>query len=116
MMEVIDNLGRAIGEAERQAGLAEGDAQKKAWESTVAGLRMVHDSSLKVFEKNHVRRVAPQVGDPFDPVEHEAVAALPPSQGMPQEDGKIAFCSRDGYVLHDRILRAAQVGVIKTTE
>lgn len=63
---------------------------------------------VSVFAKHGVRIVSPQVGDQFDPQHHEAMfeAPLPGTKA-----GEIIQVSAEGFMLHDRILRPAQVGV-----
>ena len=50
-------------------------------------------------------------GQRFEPWEHEAVSYQETPDG---EDGMVTDVFRDGYKLHDRVLRAAQVVVSKT--
>ena len=64
-----------------------------------------------VFEKHGVRVVSPQVGDRFDPQVHEAMFEAP----VPgTKAGDIIQVSAEGFMLHDRLLRPAQVGVSST--
>jgi molecular chaperone GrpE len=55
-----------------------------------------------------VTRITPEVGDRFDPQEHEAMFEAP----VPgTKAGDIIQVSAEGFKLHDRLLRPAQVGV-----
>ena len=55
--------------------------------------------------------ISPQVGDRFDPAVHEAMfeAPLPGTKA-----GEIIQVSADGFMLHERLLRPAKVGVSST--
>jgi molecular chaperone GrpE len=55
--------------------------------------------------------IMPQVGDRFDPTHHQAMfeAALPGTRA-----GDIIQVMTEGFMLHDRLLRPAQVGVSST--
>jgi len=63
---------------------------------------------LNVFKKHGIEVITPEVGDKFDPQHHEAMfeAPLPGTKA-----GEIIQASAEGFMLHDRLLRPAQVGV-----
>lgn len=63
---------------------------------------------LNIFSKHGIRILAPEVGDKFDPIEHEAMFEAP-APGT--NKGEIIQVMAEGFMLHDRLLRAAQVGV-----
>ncbi len=66
---------------------------------------------LKVFGKHGIELLSPQVGDKFDPQLHEAMFEAP----VPgTKAGDIIQVSAEGFMLHDRLLRPAQVGVSST--
>ena len=66
---------------------------------------------LNVFKKHGIEPIHPEVGDRFDPQQHEAMfeAPLPGTKA-----GEIIQVSATGFMLHDRLLRPAQVGVSST--
>lgn len=93
LMEVVDNLQRALGAANQSA---EG--------SLVAGVQMVAVQFEDVLKRHGCERVA-TVGQTFDPNVHEAlqmVACDAPAGSIVQE-------VRSGYRLHERLIRPAQV-------
>lgn len=100
MLPVYDNLKRALETVneEQRAGSA---ALFEGIELTLRELR-------NVFAKHGITVIDPQVGDRFDPQHHEAMfeAPLPGTKA-----GDIIQVSTQGFMLHDRILRPAQVGV-----
>jgi molecular chaperone GrpE len=56
--------------------------------------------------------VAPEVGDTFDPQLHQAMFEAP----VPgTKAGEIIQVMAEGFMLHDRLLRPAQVGVSSNT-
>src|SRR6056297_1545520 len=100
MLPVFDNLKRALDTVneDQRAGSA---ALFEGIELTLRELR-------NAFAKHGITVIDPQVGDRFDPQRHEAMfeAPLPGTKA-----GEIIQVSAQGFMLHDRILRPAQVGV-----
>ncbi|KAI0819508.1 GrpE-domain-containing protein [Trametes gibbosa] len=67
---------------------------------------------LHTLFKHHVKPYDP-VGEKFDPNLHEALYQVP----MPgKEPGTVFDCQKTGYTIKDRVLRAAQVGVVQDTK
>jgi len=105
MLPVHDHLKRAIETiTEEQSGNSA---------ALLEGLELTLRELLNVFEKHGITVIDPQVGDRFDPQRHEAVfeAPLPGTR-----QGEIIQVSAQGFMLHDRILRPAQVGVSSNKE
>ncbi|MEM6481239.1 MAG: nucleotide exchange factor GrpE [Pseudomonadota bacterium] len=100
MLPVHDNLRRAMGSVT--------EAQKEAASALIEGVELTLRELLNVFSKHGITVIDPQVGDKFDPQHHEAMfeAPLPGTQS-----GEIIQVSAQGFMLHDRVLRPAQVGV-----
>ena len=73
------------------------------------GFDLIYRKLERTLELVGVTRIEPS-GLPFDPFEHEALSQLETSE---QKEGTILEVIRDGYKLHDRILRPAQVIVAK---
>jgi molecular chaperone GrpE len=65
-----------------------------------------------VLTKHGVAPIEPAIGDNFDPQQHEAMfeAPLPGTKA-----GQIIQVMSVGFLLHDRLLRPAQVGVSSNT-
>ena len=103
ILPVFDNLKRAVESAT--------DEQKEVSAALIEGVELTMRALLGVFEKHGVRIVSPQVGDRFDPQVHEAMFEAP----VPgTKAGDIIQVSAEGFMLHDRLLRPAQVGVSST--
>ena len=66
---------------------------------------------LHTLFKHHVKPFDP-TGEKFDPNRHEALYQAP----IPgKEPGTVLECQKIGYMIKDRVLRAAQVGVVQDT-
>jgi molecular chaperone GrpE len=105
LLEVADNLGRALASVPQEA--REND---EAVKNLMLGVEMTQRSLLGALEKHRVRRIEPQKGDRFDPNLHQAMFEVPTDQQAP---GTVAEVMQAGYVLADRLLRPALVGVAK---
>jgi molecular chaperone GrpE len=97
LLPVIDNLDRAIAASDAQVG--GGDL--------LQGVRMVQAQFLATLERHHCRRVG-NVGEPFDPARHQALAQEPSAE---HPAGAVTRVTQFGYQLHDRVVRPAQVFV-----
>ena len=66
---------------------------------------------LHTLFKHHVKPFDP-TGEKFDPNRHEALYQAP----IPgKEPGTVLECQKTGFMIKDRVLRAAQVGVVQDT-
>jgi molecular chaperone GrpE len=100
LLPVYDNLNRAI-----QAIPEESRAASAA---LIEGVELTLRELTNVMTKHGVTPVSPKVGDVFDPQLHQAMfeAPLPGTKA-----GQIIQVMTEGFLLHDRLLRPAQVGV-----
>jgi molecular chaperone GrpE len=99
MMPVYDNLRRAL------------DAAGDAKDGVIEGIQLTLKELLNVFKKHGITVVMPEVGDAFDPQFHQAMFEAP----VPNtRAGEIIQVMSEGFILHDRLLRPAQVGVSST--
>jgi molecular chaperone GrpE len=97
LIPVLDNFDRAL-EAARATGEAPG---------VVGGVELIQRELLKVLERVGVTRYS-ALGQPFDPNRHEAIARVVSADVKP---GTVVGETAPGYVLHNRVLRAALVSV-----
>ncbi len=103
MLPVFDNMKRAVAAVPEDAR----DANK----ALIEGVELTMRELLNVFGKHGVRVISPEAGDRFDPQLHEAMFEAP----MPGTvAGEIIQVEADGFILHDRLLRPAKVGVSST--
>jgi molecular chaperone GrpE len=100
MLPVYDNLKRALEAATDETSAA-----------LLEGIELTMRELLNVFKKHGIEIVAPEVGDVFDPKVHQAMFEAP----VPGTTaGEIIQVAAEGFMLHDRLLRPAQVGVSST--
>ncbi|KAF2433978.1 putative mitochondrial co-chaperone GrpE [Tothia fuscella] len=77
------------------------------------GLTMTETVLMDTLKKHGLVRTDPSVeGEKFDPNRHEAVFMAPQPE---KEDGVVFHTQQKGYELNGRVLRAAQVGVVKNS-
>ena len=100
MLPVYDNLKRALEAAT--------DEQKEISAALLEGVELTMRELLNVFKKHGIELIKPEVGDKFDPKMHQAMFEAP----VPgTKTGDIIQVAAEGFMLHDRLLRPAQVGV-----
>lgn len=74
------------------------------------GVTMIERELLSVFDRHGIQKIMPSVGDKFDHNVHQAMFEVEdPSKTM----GTIIETLEAGYVLNDRLLKPAFVGVSK---
>ncbi|KZT09546.1 GrpE-domain-containing protein [Laetiporus sulphureus 93-53] len=74
-----------------------------------SGVEITHRLLLQTLFKYGVKPFDP-TGDKFDPNRHEALYQAP----VPgKEPGTVFDCQKTGYTIKERVLRAAQVGVVQ---
>jgi len=100
ILPVYDNMKRALD--------AVTDEQREEAKALIEGIELTMRELLNVFKKHGIELVSPQVGDRFDPQQHQAMFEAP----MPDtKAGDLIQVMTEGFMLHDRLLRPAQVGV-----
>jgi len=105
VLGVADNMRRAFEAIGPELRASEDPGVK----SLVDGVDLTERELLKVLEKHGVRRFEPK-GEKFDPNVHQAMFEVPdPSTPA----GTVVQVIQAGYMLGDRVLRPALVGVAK---
>ena len=103
MLPIYDNMQRAL----KAADEVEGEANAALKEGVELTLRELQN----IFSKHGVTVVSPAEGDKFDPQIHQAMFEAP----VPgTKAGDIIQVMAEGFMLNDRLLRPAQVGVSST--
>jgi molecular chaperone GrpE len=100
LLPVMDNVGRAIQAAEKNAEAG----------ALLEGVRLVAQQLESVLARYHCTRIA-ALEAPFDPHLHQAIMQQASADHPP---GTVLIVAQDGYQLHDRVLRPAQVIVSST--
>jgi molecular chaperone GrpE len=103
LLSAADNLRRAL------ESLPESEVKDERTRSLLAGVAATERELLGVFERHGIRRIEPK-GEPFDHNFHQAIFE---AEREDQPSGTVVEVLQPGYVLHDRLLRPAMVGVAK---
>ncbi|HWN52136.1 MAG TPA: nucleotide exchange factor GrpE [Xanthobacteraceae bacterium] len=101
---VADNMRRALAAVDKSAAAIEGPAK-----ALVEGVELIERELLKVLEKHGVKKFDPQ-GVKFDPNLHQAIFEV---SDVNVASGSIAQVIQPGYMIGERVLRPAMVGVSK---
>ncbi|MEQ8770610.1 MAG: nucleotide exchange factor GrpE [Phycisphaerales bacterium] len=99
IIPVLDNFELALGQ----------DLEKATAQQIAGGVTVIRDELLRVLSTYGVTKIDPQVGDEFDPMEHEAMLQQPAEGVGP---GRIAAALGVGYKLGERVVRPAKVAVV----
>ena len=101
-LSIVDDLDRALAHVPE-------DAVSAGW---FDGLLLIKRNLENLLESEGVTKIEAE-GETFEPQSHEAVLYEEIPDG---QEGKVVKVIREGYMLHDRVLRAAQVAVSKAPE
>ena len=97
ILPILDNMERALVHSGDEANAA-----------VIEGVRLTHGMLLSVLKKFGVVPIEVAPGDAFDPAYHHAVHQVENSECAPNT---IAEVFQGGYLMNDRLLRAAMVVV-----
>lgn len=104
MLPVYDNLRRALN------AVTEDNRANSA--ALIEGIELTMRELISVLGKHGVTPIVPAVGETFDPQQHQAMFEAP----VPgTKAGQIIQVMTEGFMIHDRLLRPAQVGVSSNT-
>jgi len=107
LVGAIDNLSRAVESAPNDS-----DVLDETIKSIITGIQLSWTELQSVIEKHGIQRVDP-LGEKFDYNLHQAMFEVPTED---QVSGVVLEVVQHGYVLHDRLLRPAMVGVSKASD
>ena len=99
LLPVVDSLEKALELASETQGA----------EAMTEGIDLSVKMFLDALEKNGLSVIDP-LGEPFDPSQQEALAAVPNEDAEPNTVMEVI---QKGYSLNDRLVRAAKVVVVK---
>lgn len=103
MLTVQDNLRRAL------AHLPEDMKENPAHKAFVEGVEVTERELLNIFDRHGIKLVSPK-GEEFDHNLHQAMFEVETADHAP---GTIMEVIQEGYVIRDRLLRPAMVGIAK---
>ena len=102
LLSVHDNLERAVANAD--------DALREQHAGFLEGVELTRRELLNAFAKHRIEKVEPEMGERFDPHRHQAMFEAPVPGAEP---GTVIEVMQAGFVIADRLLRPALVGVAK---
>ena len=105
LVGAIDNLARVVESTPENL-----DQADETVKSLITGIQLSWTELQSIIEKHGIKRVEP-LGEKFDYNLHQAMFEVPAND---QPSGIVLEVVQHGYVLHDRLLRPAMVGVSKT--
>lgn len=103
LLSAADNLRRAL------ESLPESEARDDRTRSLLAGVAATERELLSIFERHGIKRIDPK-GERFDHNFHQAIFE---AERPDHPAGTIVEVLQPGYVVHERLLRPAMVGVAK---
>ncbi|MEO1045145.1 MAG: nucleotide exchange factor GrpE [Pseudomonadota bacterium] len=103
ILSVSDNLARAL------EAIPDDLRDDEKWKGLIAGIEATGRELEKVFGQHGINRI-PAMGLLLDPNQHQAMVEIPTDE---HEPGIIVQEMQTGYMIKDRLLRAAYVGVAK---
>jgi len=117
LLQSLDNLEHALLSVSSEKLASPGHASVEALHSDLVnlhkGLQLTDGVLLGTLKRHGVTQFDPaKDGEKFDPNRHEAVFQSP-MEG--KEDDLVFHTQQKGYLLNGRVLRAAQVGVVKNS-
>ena len=105
MLNVADNIRRALESVPDEAR----NSADGAFKDLIEGIDLTERDLLKALERHGVKRLDPE-GQKFDPHLHQAMFEVP-NPDVP--NGTVVQVVQSGYVIGERVLRPAMVGVAK---
>ena len=103
VLVVWDNLARAVD------AIPESLREDERMKGLVIGIEATQRELEKVFKQHGITRIA-AMGLPLDPNQHQAMIEIPSAD---KEEGTIVQEMQSGWMIKDRLLRPAMVGVAK---
>ena len=107
LVGAIDNLARAVESTPHHEALLD-----ETFKSIITGIQLSWTELQSVIEKHGIKRIEP-LGEKFDYNLHQAMFEVPTEEEV---SGIVLEVVQHGYVLHDRLLRPAMVGVSKAID
>ena len=102
LFPVLDSLEKAVETATQTTGA----------EAIAEGVELSLKMFVSTLEKSGVAQIDP-LGEPFDPQHHEAMAMVPNPDAEPNS---VMEVMQKGYLLNERLVRAAKVIVVKSAD
>ena len=107
LVSSVDNLQRAL-----EAVPNDKSQLSEPIKNLIIGLDIVEKEMINSFEKHNIKQISP-LGEKFDYNLHQAMFEVPTNE---EEPGYVVEVSQKGYLLYDRLVRPAMVGISKKLE
>lgn len=107
LLDTSDNLSRALDAVPEE--LRHDHENHSVLANLYEGITMTDDGLTKAFTKNGLVKFGAK-GEKFDPNLHEALFEYPDPEG---EAGNIGQVMKAGFKLNERVVRPAEVGIVK---
>ena len=107
LISVVENLSRAVEVLPEQR-----DDLDETMKNLVIGVEMISREMASVLERHGITRIFP-MGEKFDHNKHQAMFEVPTNDAEP---GVVVQVAQSGWMLHDRLLSPAMVGVAKAAD
>ena len=104
LLSSVDNLQRAL-----KAVPDDKSQLSEPVKNLIIGLEIVEKEIINTFEKHNLKEISP-LNEKFDYNLHQAMFEVPTTDKDP---GYVVEVSQKGYILHDRLVRPAMVGISK---
>ena len=104
LVSSVDNLQRAL-----EAVPEDKSSLPEPIKNLIIGLEIVEKEIISTLEKHNVKQIDP-LGEKFDYNFHQAMFEVPTNDDEP---GTVVQVSQKVYILHDRLVRPAMVGISK---
>lgn len=98
LLPVLDSLEKAL------------ELNSNPEDPMMQGVQATYRQFVQAMEKSGMTEINP-VGEKFDPTRHQAIAMVPAQEG--QTSGQVAQVFQRGWLISDRVLRAAMVSVVQ---
>ena len=98
LLPVLDSLEKAL------------ELNSNPEDPMMQGVQATYRQFVQAMEKSGMMEINP-VGEKFDPTRHQAIAMVPAQEG--QTSGQVAQVFQRGWLISDRVLRAAMVSVVQ---
>ena len=107
LVSSVDNLQRAL-----EAVPDDKSQLSEPIKNLIIGLEIVEKEIINTFEKHNLRQISP-LNEKFDYNLHQAMYEAPSKDYDP---GSVIEVVQPGYLLHDRLVRPAMVGISKKVD
>ena len=104
LLSCFDNLSQAIAMAPEDKSNFDENLK-----NILVGVEMISNEIDTILQRHHITKINP-IGEKFDYNHHQAMFEVPNDD---VEVGTVVQVAQPGYLLHDRLIRPAMVGVSK---